>query len=156
MNEKIYTTKKNGMVVLLAELLVYALAITGIVLFAISYENYPRTGTLVMMVLCIVVTAIAWIPLCGLRILKPQEALVLTTGCPKVPSGGLVYYKYHLRMPNGFDLLKPKDFDEEYFCSALYTLASQYELGSIVPLLCRNYSSSQTVKSLCAYLNRFA
>ena len=78
MNEKIYTTKKNGMVVLLAELLVYALAITGIVLFAISYENYPRTGTLVLMVLCIVVTAIAWIPLCGLRILKPQEALVLT------------------------------------------------------------------------------
>lgn len=78
MNEKIYTTKKNGMVVLLTELLVYALAITGIVLFAISYENYPRTGTLVMMVLCIVITAIAWIPLCGLRILKPQEALVLT------------------------------------------------------------------------------
>ena len=67
MNEKIYTTKKNGMVVLLAELLVYALAITGIVLFAISYENYPRTGTFVLMVLCIVVTAIAWIPLCGLR-----------------------------------------------------------------------------------------
>lgn len=85
-----------------------------------------------------------------------QETLVLTTGCPKVPSSGLVYYKYHLRMPNGFDLLKPKDFDEEYFCSSLYTLASQYELGSIVPLLCRNYSSSQTVKSLCAYLNRFA
>ena len=78
MNEKIYTTKKNGMVVLLAELLVYALAITGIVLFAISYENYPRTGTLVLMVLCIVVTVVAWIPLCGLRILKPQEALVLT------------------------------------------------------------------------------
>ena len=49
MNEKIYTTKKNGMVVLLAELLVYALAITGILLFAISYENYPRTGTLVLM-----------------------------------------------------------------------------------------------------------
>ncbi len=85
-----------------------------------------------------------------------QETLVLTTGCPKVPSSGLVYYKYHLRMPNRFDLLKPKDFDEEYFCSALYTLASQYELGSIVPLLCCNYSSSQTVKSLCAYLNRFA
>ena len=39
MNEKIYTTKKNGMVVLLAERLVYALAITGIVLCAISYES---------------------------------------------------------------------------------------------------------------------
>lgn len=85
-----------------------------------------------------------------------QEVLVLTAGCPTVASSGLVYYKYHLRMPNGFDLIKPKGLDEEYFCSALYTLASQYELGSIVPTLCRNYSSSQTVKSLCAYLNRFA
>lgn len=85
-----------------------------------------------------------------------QEALVLTAGSPKVPSNGLVYYKYHLRMPNGFDALKPKELDEEYFCSALYTLGSQYELGSIVPIFCRNYSSSQTVKSLSAYLNRFA
>lgn len=85
-----------------------------------------------------------------------QETLVLTAGRPAVPSSGLVYYKYHLRMPNGFDILKPDGLDEEYFCSALYTLASQYQLGSVIPSICRNYSSSQTVKSLCAYLNRFA
>ena len=36
MNEKIYTTKKNGMVVLLAELIDYALANTPILHFAIS------------------------------------------------------------------------------------------------------------------------
>lgn len=85
-----------------------------------------------------------------------SDAVVLTVACPKVPTSGLVYYKYHFRMPNGFDEIKPDDMDEEYFCSALYTLGSQYELGSIVPMVCRNFSSSQTVKSLCAYVNRFA
>lgn len=85
-----------------------------------------------------------------------RDALVLTNGCPKQHVQGLVYYKYYLRMPNGFDRIKPAELDEEYFCSALYTLGAQYELGSIVPAVCRNYSSSQTVKSLCAYVNRFA
>lgn len=84
------------------------------------------------------------------------DAIVLTNGNPKARTSGLVYFKYSLRMPNGFDLIKPKEIDEEYFCAALYTLASQYELGSIVPSLCRNFSSAQTVKSLCAYVNRFA
>lgn len=85
-----------------------------------------------------------------------EDTLVLTVDCPKVQNEGMIYYKYHFRMPNGFDTIKPDSFDEEYFCSALYTLASQYELGSIVPLVCRNYASSQTVKSLCAYVSRFA
>lgn len=85
-----------------------------------------------------------------------EDALVLTVDLPKVQLNGLVYYKYHFRMPNGFDIIKPQNLDEEYFCSALYTLGGQYELGSIVPVVCRNFSSSQTVKSLCAYVNRFA
>lgn len=81
-----------------------------------------------------------------------SDALVLTVERPKVPTAGLVYYKYTLRMPNGFDKLRPDELDEEYFCSALYTLERQYELGSIVPTLCMNSSSSQTVKSICAYM----
>lgn len=85
-----------------------------------------------------------------------NEALVLTGEAPKEQTSGLVYYKYYFKMPNGFDRIKPSELDEEYFCSALYTLGRQYQLGSIVPSLCRNYSSSQTVKSLCAYLERFA
>lgn len=85
-----------------------------------------------------------------------HDAVVLTAKSPKETVSGLVYYKYHLRMPDGFDIIKPEGIDEEYFCSALYTLGGQHELGSLVPSLCRNYSSSQTIKSLCAYLNRFA
>lgn len=85
-----------------------------------------------------------------------REALVLASSASKETVSGLVYYKYYLRMPNGFDRIKPKELDEEYFCSALYTLGAQYELGTIVPSVCRNFSSSQTLKSLCAYVNRFA
>lgn len=78
------------------------------------------------------------------------SAIVLTTKRPKCKVGGMVYYRYNFSMPNGFAGIKPEELDEEYFCSALYTLGAQYELGSIVPLSCRNENMSQTVKSLCA------
>jgi hypothetical protein len=84
-----------------------------------------------------------------------SDAVVLTNYCPSVPLSGLVYYKYYFKMPNGFDSIKLKELDEEYFCSALYTLGGQHELGSIIPTICRNYSSSQTVASLCANFERF-
>ncbi len=78
MEEKIYTSKKNGMLVLLLELVIYALAIVGIVFSAITYDNNKETVYLVLLVISIVVASVGWIPLCGLRVLKPQEALVLT------------------------------------------------------------------------------
>lgn len=84
-----------------------------------------------------------------------REAVVLTIDSPKVEVPALVYHKYYFKMPNGFDRIKPIELDEEYFCSALYSLCSQFELGSIVPTVCRNYSTSQTVKSLSAYIKRF-
>lgn len=84
------------------------------------------------------------------------DSVVLTTGCPKEKVTGLVYHKYYLKMPNGFDLIKPEELDDEYFCSALYSLAAQYELGSVVPTLCSSYSTSQTLKSLCAYLDNLS
>lgn len=78
MEEKIYTSKKNGMLVLLLELVIYALAIVGIVFSAITYDNNKETVYIVLLVISIVVVSVGWIPLCGLRVLKPQEALVLT------------------------------------------------------------------------------
>ena len=78
MEEKIYTSKKNGMLVLLLELVIYALAIVGIVFSAITYDNNKETVYIVLLVISIVVASVGWIPLCGLRVLKPQEALVLT------------------------------------------------------------------------------
>lgn len=78
MEEKIYTSKKNGMLVLLLELVIYTLAVVGIVFSAITYDNNKETVYIVLLVISIVVVSVGWIPLCGLRVLKPQEALVLT------------------------------------------------------------------------------
>jgi len=75
MNEKILTTKRNGMLTLLLVLAIYALAITGLVLGILKVEAGESP---VLMIVSIIIIALAWIPLCGLRILKPQEALVLT------------------------------------------------------------------------------
>ncbi|MBQ6387560.1 MAG: hypothetical protein IJH96_02950 [Ruminococcus sp.] len=82
--------------------------------------------------------------------------IVLTAGKPSAPIGGEIYYHYNFRMPNGFDTIKPAELSEEYFCSALYTLGAQYELGSIVPLSCSGQYCSQTVKSLAMLLDNRA
>ena len=71
MEEKIITGHKNGMLVLLLELVLYIAA----VVFLIVGIN---AGFLPLVVLCVILLLLGWIPLCGLRILKPQEALVLT------------------------------------------------------------------------------
>ncbi len=71
MEEKIITGHKNGMLVLLLVLALYIIAGIGLAL-SIRARLDPLIG------LCLVVLALGWIPLCGLRVLKPQEALVLT------------------------------------------------------------------------------
>lgn len=75
MEEKILKGKKRGMLVLLLTLLVLGAAIAGCIVGGIAAEK----GQSPALVICsVVVACIAWIPLCGLKVLKPQEALVLT------------------------------------------------------------------------------
>ncbi|MDE6313674.1 MAG: SPFH domain-containing protein [Lachnospiraceae bacterium] len=57
---------KNGMLVLLMTIVLYLIAVVGLF------------GDSVIFLLAVIYLFIGWIPLCGLRILKPQEALVLT------------------------------------------------------------------------------
>jgi len=71
MTEKILTTKKQGMAMLLLTILLYIVAIAVLILSV----NF---GMLVPMVLAIVVLALGWLVLPGLKVLRPQEALVLT------------------------------------------------------------------------------
>lgn len=73
MEEKILSTKKNGMLVLIATLALYIA--DGITLFACAAMG-STNGILVG--ICILYLCIGWFPLCGLKVLKPQEALVLT------------------------------------------------------------------------------
>ena len=74
MKEIVLDKKKNGMAVLLGVIALYVLAILGVLAFCAQ----PRGATTVLLVLSIAVMALGWIPLCGLKVLKPQEALVLT------------------------------------------------------------------------------
>ncbi|MBO5320804.1 MAG: SPFH domain-containing protein [Ruminococcus sp.] len=71
MTEKILTNKKNGMAVLVLTTLLY-LASIGVLIFGIAKDN-SVIGTLALVWL-----VLGWIPYLGLRVLKPQEALVLT------------------------------------------------------------------------------
>ena len=67
MNEIILKGKNNGFAVLLGTIALYILAILGIF-----------TGKPLVIIPCILWLAFGWILFCGLKVLKPQEALVLT------------------------------------------------------------------------------
>ncbi|MCD8147345.1 MAG: SPFH domain-containing protein, partial [Clostridiales bacterium] len=70
MEEKILSTRKLGMPVLLGNILLI-LAVLALCLFSLYIDN----GLLLF--LSILLLAVSWIPLLGLKVLKPQEALVL-------------------------------------------------------------------------------
>ena len=77
MQEKILNNKKHGMLVLVLDILVLLLALAGVVVGGVlAEERNPAFWGL--FALSMVVLCLGWIPLIGLRILKPQEALVLT------------------------------------------------------------------------------
>ena len=78
MNEKILQNRKNGMAVLLLNLLVLAAAVAGLVAGIIWTENSDSVLGVVLAVVSGIVLLLGWIPLIGLKVLKPQEALVLT------------------------------------------------------------------------------
>ena len=80
MTEQILTTKKNGMKALLLNLLVLIASIPvmviGITMTETEDGNVVLGGILAGVGMAILF--LGWIPLLGLKILKPQEALVLT------------------------------------------------------------------------------
>lgn len=81
MEEKILTGNKNGMAMLLGVLFGYIAAVIGVIFVVTTrWYTYGITRALltVLMVICLMYLALGWILLCGLRVLKPQEALVLT------------------------------------------------------------------------------
>ncbi len=75
MQEKILTTKKLGMPMLLLTILLMAASVAVIVLGGfMSTEEAPSPILFIGILLC----CVTWIPLLGLKVLKPQEALVIT------------------------------------------------------------------------------
>ena len=81
MEEKLLSNRKNGMPVLLLVLVLYVAAVLGCVAGASMTEGDSVGvvyGGVALLVVCIAWLALGWILLCGLKVLKPQEALVLT------------------------------------------------------------------------------
>lgn len=75
MEEKVLKGKKTGMLVLLLTILVMIASTIGTVFGAIMMDE--GKGPL-LFIISIVILCISWLPLPGLKVLKPQEALVLT------------------------------------------------------------------------------
>jgi regulator of protease activity HflC (stomatin/prohibitin superfamily) len=75
MSEKVLSNRKNGMLVLILTIVLYLAAVVATIGGVFWLE---AGGTPVLMIIGIVYLAIGWIPLPGLKVLKPQEALVLT------------------------------------------------------------------------------
>ena len=79
MEEKILKQSRNGLVMLLLLLLLYAAAVLGAIACGICLdqgdESFPVIAGIVVSLLWI---CLGWIGLCGLKVIKPQEALVLT------------------------------------------------------------------------------
>ncbi|MGN0344378.1 MAG: SPFH domain-containing protein [Lachnospiraceae bacterium] len=78
MTEKVLQKNKNGMAMLLLSLSLYVLSIFAIIGGGIALETRNSKAGLVIMIIGIVYAALGWILFLGLKVLKPQEALVLT------------------------------------------------------------------------------
>ncbi len=77
MNEKVLNKKRNGMAVMLLNILLLIGLIAGLIIGIVLSEDGQTIGNVIAAV-CGISLGIAWIPLAGLKVLKPQEALVLT------------------------------------------------------------------------------
>lgn len=76
--EKILTGKKNGMLALIVSVLLYVASIGLCILAGTMLENQTTAVGVFLMVISILWMCVGWIPWIGLKVLKPQEALVLT------------------------------------------------------------------------------
>ena len=81
MDEKILRNRQHGMCMLLLIIFLYVLSIVGVVWGAtFQSDTVAKSGLLpiIILVISFLWMLLGWIPALGLKVLKPQEALVLT------------------------------------------------------------------------------
>lgn len=71
MKERVFKNKKNGMIFMLLFIVLY-LAAVGAIIIGATVEHT------VLIIVGAIWACVGWIPLFGLKVIKPQEALVLT------------------------------------------------------------------------------
>ena len=76
--EKLFKGKKIGALVLLVYFALLALAIITIISTIIKANNEGRISNPLPLLIGIIFAAVGWLPLLGLKILRPQEAYVIT------------------------------------------------------------------------------
>lgn len=77
MEEKVLKTA-SGMAVLIAGILAYVAALAATIAGAVGMGNGGNPGTVVLTVAGIFWLCFGWFPFLGLKVIRPQEALVLT------------------------------------------------------------------------------
>ncbi len=78
MKEKTLSGRKNGMLALIVGILLYLAGIAACIFGGILLDNGTTAVGAALLAVGLVWASIGWIPFLGLKILKPQEALVLT------------------------------------------------------------------------------
>lgn len=82
MTEKILTTKKNGIPMLIFTICLLVAAAVGCFFFGVGPDigvlGLSFQATIALFILCILVLCLGWILFLGLKVVKPQEAIVLT------------------------------------------------------------------------------
>ncbi|MBR4940582.1 MAG: SPFH domain-containing protein, partial [Clostridia bacterium] len=78
MTEKTLKGRKIGMAVLLLTILILLASLAGMIYGAVLMEKNDSEVPNALFIISTVVLCIGWLPLIGLRVLKPQEALVVT------------------------------------------------------------------------------
>ncbi|MCQ2421349.1 MAG: SPFH domain-containing protein, partial [Clostridia bacterium] len=79
MNEKILSTKKNGMAMLFFGIFLYLVGLGAVIFGGVMLDSDETViPGVIVFVLGLIWRCSGWIPFLGLKIMKPQEALVLT------------------------------------------------------------------------------
>ena len=77
MQEKVLSGKKNGMAVMILTIVLYLIATVGAIVGGMMMDEGVAAG-LALLIVCVVYLCLGWIVIPGLKVLGPQEALVLT------------------------------------------------------------------------------
>ncbi len=148
MQEKIYTTKKLGMPVLILVILMYFAAMPLIIIGGIELDG-GSAGGLFFLLLAVIFAALGWLPLLGLKILKPQEALVLTLfGKYKGTLKEAGFYFVHPFCQSVNPAANTKLAQSGDTASAESTLTSQLQIGSKTTAAVQTVSKKISLKAM--------
>lgn len=85
------------------------------------------------------------------KIYPKGNCVIISSDKPSVPLQCQCYWDYSVDVPEQYKRLRPKDVPEITFCGALFELCGVYELGSQIPLVCRNSTTAHTAASMGTY-----